>query len=154
MSRTATFVTALALALAGCASTPPPPASELIVTRLDKTTQRVEQMLAEMNALDRSRLDQPGQWKTAASVLPDGHPLMRRITAIWQGDLRLVVRKLADQFEMDVVVKGKSPTQVNVAVTAKDQPFVAILESVGAQAGNVANITCDVSANLIQIEYR
>lgn len=110
--------------------------------------------MSEMNALERSRQDNPGQLKAAEDVLPPNHPLMRKVTAIWSGDLRIVVRKLADQFQMDVVVKGKSPTPIMVAVSAKDQPFVAILESVGAQAGNVANVTCDVNANLLQIEYR
>lgn len=144
-------------ALTGCVSAPavaPAPTADPIISRLDKTSAQVEMMLAEMNALERSRLDQPGQWKTAAEVLPSDHPMMRRITAIWSGDVRLVIRKLADQFGMDVVVKGKSPTPVMVAVTAKDQPFVSILETIGAQTGNIANITCDVSANLLQIEYR
>jgi len=122
--------------------------------RLEKTTSQVERMLAEMNALERSRQDNPGQWKTAADVLPPDHPMMRRITAIWSGDVRLVIRKMADQFGMDVIVKGKSPTPIMVTVSVRDQPFVAVLESIGAQTGNVASITCDVAANLLQIEYR
>lgn len=152
------FAIVLVCTLAACATSSSQPPKEnnpdVVINRLEKTTSQVERMLAEMNALERSRQDQPGQWKTAAEVLPSDHPLMRRVTAIWQGDVRLVIRKLADQFGMDVVVKGKSPTPVMVSVSARNQPFVTVLESIGAQAGNVANITCDVNANLLQIEYR
>lgn len=141
--------------LAGCATQPPaPPATDPIATRLTQSAGRVEQMLAEMNALERSRQANPAQVKAAAELLPPNHPLMKKITAVWQGDVRIVIRKLADQFGMDVLVKGASPTPLMVSVSAKDQPFVSILESIGAQTGNIANITCDSGKNLIVIEYR
>jgi len=151
-------VTAAFAVLSGCAAQPvaqaTPDPADAVTVRIEQTAQRVERMLAEMNSLENSRQNNPNKFKSAQDILPADHPLMKRTTAIWAGDVRIVVRKLADQFGMDVVVKGKSPTPLMVSVSAKDQPFVSILESIGSQTGNVANITCDVSKNLLQIEYR
>lgn len=150
----------MACALSACAATQPDKpvsvADDPVVTRLEKTTAGIERMLAEMNALERSRQAQPGEWKTAAETLPSDHPLMKRVSVNLQGDIRLVIRHLADQQGMSVLVKGKAPTSIQVAVSATDKPFVSILETIGAQAGNSVNVTCDTAKKpiLLMLEYR
>lgn len=158
MCRRSLLLVVCASVLGACATTqsdkPLNASADPVVSRLEKTTTGIERMLAEMNALERSRQAQPGQWKTAAETLPPDHPLMKRVSVNLQGDVRLVIRHLADQQGMSVLVKGKAPTSIQVAVAAVDKPFVAVLETIGAQTGNTVNITCDTAKNLLMLEYR
>lgn len=158
MSRNSLLILVFANVLTACATLQSERATSVspdpVIGHLEKTTSGIERMLAEMNALERSRQAQPGQWKTAAEVLPPDHPMMKRLTVNLQGDVRLVIRHLADQQGMSVLVRGKAPTSIHVAVSALNKPFVAILESIGAQTGNTVNITCDTAKNLLMLEYK
>lgn len=145
------------LVLAGCASQPervadssPPPD---MTQKLYEVAMSTEKLTAELVALEKMRMNSREPMKSPEKTLPPGHVLLKKITAVYRGDVRLVLRKLADQAGLQFMIVGKVPTLLNVTVDAKDQPLVRILESIGTQTGNVADISFDPGSNVLLIEY-
>ena len=144
------------LVVTGCATTPPPQETKVDVpmTRLAQTAEKVEKMLSEMNALERSRQNNPEVLQSLSEQLPADHPLMKRVTATWTGDVRIVLRKLSDQAGIDMAVKGKLPVPLIVSVSGVDVPLVKMLESLGSQLGNSADVDYEDQSHLLVVEYR
>lgn len=145
--------------LLGCASTTPKqsetdaaPVSK-VDQRINKSAENVERLLTELVMLERSRAG-GAEFKSPSEVLPADDPLQKRASLVWKGDVRIVVQRLAGLAGLGFAVVGKSPTTLVAQVEARDRPLANILESVGTQIGENADLVYRRSEGVIELRFR
>lgn len=149
-------VTAL---FAGCATQPAVKSVERkspVEDRLQQSAGSIERLLTELVMLERSRAGL-GDFKPPSETLPADDPLQKRVSFVWTGEARSVVSRLAQMAGVSFEVEGKSPQKYMVSLDAHDQPLANILESVGTQLGNSAQIVYrpgGVAEGVIVLRYR
>lgn len=130
-----------------------PEPESTIESELTRSVGGVQSLLRELVLLERSRSGgEP--YRAAVDSLPKEDPLQKRDSLVWIGDARTVVSKIATMAGLEFSVEGKSAVSLIVAIDMRDRPLVSMLESVGAQIGQVAQIAYDPAGASLVLRYR
>jgi hypothetical protein len=118
-------------------------------TQLNESAQRIEQLLVDISrARGISTHPHPSRHsEVAVTAASNGERLMVQ----WQGDVREVLRKLAAVKGLRFSVLGR-PIPMPVSIHSINTDFVQILENIGVQLGNRADVV--LKADALEIRYR
>ncbi len=152
-------VAAIAVLLTACATTNTPPPPEMakptpIDVRLGEMSADVRAMLIQLNSLEQSRQRMAAPPKSIAEELPADHILMRRVSLTMRGEAVAAIQRVATQVGMSSAVIGVSPVQSLVFIDAVNEPLARVLEDIGMQLGNVAEIAYVERDNSIELRYK
>jgi defect in organelle trafficking protein DotD len=155
MIKTIFSLTLVVLTVSACASGK---AITPVVADADPVSMRIADAAEKASrALDTiANIDQTNNPTVVLQNEFDGAPeeLLQPITLTWTGPLDKIARTLAVRVGYKFKSIGKKPaTPITVAVDVEGEPVVAVLKSIGLQAGRRADIAVNPTKNVIEIRY-
>lgn len=131
-----------------------PRTTDPVVDGLVTDAEEIRNLLRELTHLERSRQLVPQISKDPAAGLNSEDPLAQRVTIEWRGEASLVLKRVADVAGWRFARVGSAPFSAEVRVKAVQTPLINVLEDVGMQLGNQADIVINKSSKTIELKVR
>jgi len=145
----------VAMLLAACegASSVTPIATEpdVVTAKLEAAADKASRALDTIANIEQAR----SPATPPADSLSDAPPnLAQPISVRWSGPIDQITKALADRAGMRFRVKGTiPPVPVTVSVDIYQEPLIHVLQNIGLQAGQRADLSVDAQNGVVEIRY-
>jgi defect-in-organelle-trafficking protein DotD len=143
------------MVLAGCSEpTVTPIASEpdLVTIKLAQAADKASQALDSIANIEQQRSPAIAKVDSVAAGAPPS--LAQPITIRWSGPIEQITKTLADRAGLQFRVTGlASPAPITVSLDVYQQPLINVLQNIGLQAGQRADVAVDARAGVVEIRY-
>ncbi|MBI1273817.1 MAG: DotD/TraH family lipoprotein [Alphaproteobacteria bacterium] len=148
------FLLALAMLLAACAQettlTPVVAENDPVTVRLAKAAEKAANALDDIAAVESNR--SPAVVVQDFSGAPDN--LQQPTTITWHGPVEQIVETLASRAGYRFNLAGKAPpVPVVVTLNVFEKPLIKVLQDIGMQLGQRADLAVDAERGLVEVQY-
>lgn len=150
------LLTILALAFlslsVGCAQKIEHKPVDPAIVKLNETASDIRQSLVSLEKIKQSKKD--NEDKDDVHSLPKDSRLNKKISLNWSGPMSIAVETIADKVGYDFNETGQEPAQpIIIDVQEYEVPAFRLLEDIGMQAKDRADLMVSDEENIVQINY-
>ena len=131
----------------------PPVATEpdIVTAKLQMAADKASDALDTIARVDQMRAPASPPVENLAGAPPN---LTQAISVRWSGPIEVLTKSLADRAGLRFRVKGSiPPVPLTVSVDVYQQPLIHVLQNIGLQAGQRADLAVDSQNGVIEIRY-
>jgi len=142
--------------LAGCQSPPPSvvpvaAAPDIVTVKLTEAADKASAALQRIAQIQQMRAPATPPAQDFADAPPN---LKQPITIRWAGPIEPILKTLAERAGLQFRVTGhEPPVPLTVAVDVYDEPLIHVLQNIGLQAGERADVAIDGPRGVVEIRY-
>jgi len=148
-------VFAIAITLSACESTssvtPIATEPDIVTAKLEQAADKASHALDTIAAIEQQRSPVSPPVENFSDAPSN---LSQPISVRWTGPIDQIGKALADRAGMRFRVKGTTPpVPLMVSVDVYQQPLIHVLQDIGLQAGQRADLAVDAQNGVIEIRY-
>lgn len=122
------------------------------IVKLNETASDIRQSLVSLEKIKQSKKD--NKVKNDVHSLPKDSRLNKKISLNWSGPMSVAVEIIADKVGYDFNETGQEPAQpIIIDVQEYEVPAFRLLEDIGMQAKDMADLMVSDEENIVQINY-